>query len=47
MRRTAPVYTMKAALGAEPFLITRYNDVVNALKDPRFFQRSQKAKGSD
>jgi cytochrome P450 len=36
LRRTAPVVSMQAALGAQPWLITRYEDVVNALKDPRF-----------
>jgi cytochrome P450 PksS len=36
MRHTAPVYKMKASLGAEPYLITRYQDVVDALKDPRY-----------
>ena len=36
LRRTAPIVKMKASLGGESFLITRYNDVVDALKDPRY-----------
>jgi cytochrome P450 len=41
LRRTAPVVKMKASLGGEPFLITRYNDVVDALKDPRYSNDSR------
>ena len=36
MRQTAPVAPMKAIMGAQSWLITRYDDVVSALKDPRF-----------
>lgn len=36
MRREAPVVSMKAFLGQPAWLITRYDDVVAALKDPRF-----------
>lgn len=36
LRRTAPVVKMKSPMGSEPYLITRYADVVEALKDPRY-----------
>jgi cytochrome P450 PksS len=36
LRRTAPVVKMKGSLGGESFIITRYTDVVDALKDPRY-----------
>jgi len=36
MRREAPVAYMKGAFGQQAYLITRYEDVVAALKDPRF-----------
>ncbi len=36
MRKNAPVVSMKAIFGQPAWLITRYEDVVNALKDPHF-----------
>ncbi len=36
LRRCAPVMQMEAAFGGHPWLVTRYEDVVSALKDPRF-----------
>jgi cytochrome P450 len=36
MRHTAPVVKIKSPMGGEPYLITRYTDVVEALKDPRY-----------
>ncbi len=36
LRHTAPVVKMKSSLGAESFFVTCYQDVVEALKDPRF-----------
>lgn len=46
MRHTAPVAPMKAIMGAQSWLITRYDDVVSALKDPRF-SSDPKDKGAD
>jgi cytochrome P450 PksS len=36
LREQAPVTYMKASFGTQAWLITRYEDVVAALKDPRF-----------
>ena len=36
MRKSAPVHRMKAIFGQPAYLLTRYDDVVSALKDPRF-----------
>jgi len=36
LRREAPVTCMKTAFGAESWLLTRYEDVISALKDPRY-----------
>ena len=36
MRKSAPVHQMKAIFGQPAYLITRYEDVVSSLKDPRF-----------
>jgi len=36
LRKSAPVHRMNAIFGRPAYVITRYEDVVSALKDPRF-----------
>jgi len=47
MRHAAPVASMKAIMGMQSWLITRYDDVVSALKDPRFSNDSKDKSGPD
>lgn len=47
LRREAPVTAMKTSFGPRAWLITRYEDVVSALKDPRFSSDPKKQSASE
>jgi len=47
LRREAPVTAMKTSFGPRAWLITRYEDVVSALKDPRFSSDPKKQTASE
>jgi len=44
MRQEAPIYKAKLTRWADAYLITRYDDVVDALKDPRIVKNPANAK---
>ncbi len=47
MRENAPVYKGKLIFGKDVYLITRYNDVMDAFKDPRLVKNAGNATGKD
>lgn len=47
LRENAPVYRIRMPNGLDGWIITRYEDAVNVLKDPRFLKRGRTVLGEE